>query len=120
MATTSPRRSRSPARLLTAALALAGVAGAQTDWVRVKLVRGAHQSACPIAYDSARDRAVLVVPRTEGTVETWEWGGAVWALRAPQTRPSARANFAVVYDAARRRVVLFGGGGTSGVLADTW
>jgi len=42
-----------------------------------------------------------------------------WSQRQ-DVGPPVRAQAAVAYDAARQRTVLFGGGGASGSLADTW
>ncbi len=74
------------------------------------------------AYDA---RSGTVVLFTEGVVgQTWEFDGARWQLRRPDTSPPPRQEHAMVYDAGRGRVVLFGGDGapTGGVasLADTW
>jgi hypothetical protein len=79
-----------------------------------------HASAVPrrgrpaLAYDAARQRLVMFGgwdPSTGSrTAETWEWDGARWELRTPPTSPSPREAHAMVYDAARRRVVMFGGG----------
>ena len=53
--------------------------------------------------------------------DTWEWDGAVWVQRGAGGPPGRRGH-KMVYDAARQRVVLFGGtpmaGG--GSLSDTW
>src|SRR6185436_7514834 len=52
--------------------------------------------------------------------DTWEWDGATWTQRMPQSIPPARRSHAAAYDAARGRVVVFGGNGSGGALADTW
>lgn len=48
--------------------------------------------------------------------------GQEWLLRKPATSPSARFGHSMAYDAARQRVILFGGGGpgSTGVFNDTW
>ena len=51
--------------------------------------------------------------------ETWEWDGTNWQQRTPASRPSPRAT-SLAYDAARGRVVLFGGTDGPSFLADTW
>jgi Kelch motif protein len=43
-----------------------------------------------------------------------------WTQAAPPTSPSARSNHAMAYDTALAQTVLFGGGGNSGLLNDTW
>jgi hypothetical protein len=56
--------------------------------------------------------------------ETWEWRGADWIRHAPANSPSARSGHAMVYDAVRRRVLLFGGQSilATGLVThgDTW
>ena len=80
-----------------------------------------------MAYDGARQHTVLfggrlVLPSLIFG-DTWEWDGTSWAQLSPSTAPSARSGHAMVYDARRQRVVLFGGA-TSLLpridLADTW
>lgn len=58
---------------------------------------------------------------------TWEWNGASWtevcAGACAESGPSVRVETAMAYDAARRRVVLFGGQQSTSpyaVLSDTW
>jgi cysteine-rich repeat protein len=53
--------------------------------------------------------------------ETWEWDGVKWLERTPPLgSPTPRTGAVLTYDAARDRVVLFGGTGASGELSDTW
>ena len=54
------------------------------------------------------------------TNDTWEWDGNDWRSFAPATAPSPRYGPALAYDAARGRVVLFGGTDGNFGLADTW
>ncbi len=52
--------------------------------------------------------------------DTWRWDGTGWTLMAT-TGPSARGGHSMAYDAARNRVVLFGGfDASSNVLSDVW
>jgi hypothetical protein len=74
----------------------------------------------PTVFDVARDRVVLFSDTLGTTAETWEWDRTSWRQRFPVDAPSARTGHALAYDAARRRVVLFGGSNVTGVLADTW
>ena len=53
-------------------------------------------------------------------MDTWEWDGTTWLPRTPVTSPLARRGHALAYDAARQRVVLFGGQGNGGNFSDTW
>ena len=51
--------------------------------------------------------------------DTWAWSGTRWTqVRGPG--PSPRENATLVYDAASRQVLLYGGDDGSGTLADTW
>jgi len=83
-----------------------------------------HSSA--MVYDSARQRVVLFggydsVNTGPGILgDTWEWDGKNWTQIKPTTSPPARGALAMAYDAARQRVVLFGGGDGRGYLTDTW
>lgn len=53
--------------------------------------------------------------------ELWEWDGTDWAEVTPALSPPARSNHCLAFDAARGRVVLFGGLRIDGtVLGDTW
>ena len=79
-----------------------------------------------LAYDSQRLRTVmfggsdaLSIPRPD---TTWEWDGSGWLQRTPMMGgPSPRDGHALAYDAARQRVVMFGGDpGGNNVLAETW
>ena len=68
-----------------------------------------------LAYDGAR-RKVVLFGGSDGAGhldETWEWDGSGWVKVCGSGTgcggPSARSQFAMTYDAARQRVVLFGG-----------
>ncbi len=53
--------------------------------------------------------------------DTWIWNGTAWVLQNPVTKPPARLGCTMVYDAARNRVVMFGGVLSGDVFAgDTW
>lgn len=80
-----------------------------------------------MAYDSARNRIVLFggfpagTSASEALADTWEWDGTTWMEVTPALSPPPRALHGMVYDAARDRVVLFGGRAPDGTaLADTW
>ena len=53
--------------------------------------------------------------------DTWGWNGAEWRRLSAEGPPS-RGMGQLAYDAARDRIVLFGGrrGYPNGDLADTW
>jgi cysteine-rich repeat protein len=66
------------------------------------------------AYDTARRRVVMFggqsTPTTAGASSaTYEWNGAGWSRVDTANSPPARADHGMAYDAARRRVVIFGG-----------
>ena len=54
--------------------------------------------------------------------DTWDWNGTIWTQLFPPTVPTARYGHIMVWDAARKRVVLFGGRTGNGKtdLNDTW
>ncbi len=74
-----------------------------------------------MVYDAARQRVVLFGGSNDNSLsklnDTWEWDGTSWTQRTPSTAPDGRILHAMAYDAARQRVVLFGGYGS---LNDTW
>lgn len=68
-----------------------------------------------VTYDARRGRVVLV-GESGGQLRTWELDGSTFTLRAPAASPGRRRRSAIAYDAARERVVLFGGS----TFDDTW
>jgi Galactose oxidase, central domain len=84
-------------------------------WVRRALktspsVRWAHA----MVYDAARRVVVMFggqALRAPGNIlgDTWEYDGTNWRLRQPKTSPPPLMGHAMVYDSARRKVVLVGG-----------
>jgi hypothetical protein len=87
-----------------------------------------------LAYDRERRRLVLFGGNRvlfgrggEGDTfldDTWEFDGAAWIRIDARPGPPARAEASMAFDAARRRVVLFGGyrraNGATQRLGDTW
>lgn len=74
------------------------------------------------AFDAARGRLVVFGGFGRGGYigDTWEWDGATWT-RFAGSGPPARNAPAMVYDATRRVIVMFGGDTKqTGSLADTW
>lgn len=83
-------------------------------------VRGHYE----MVFDTSRSRTVLVGRRqiapVSPQVDTWDWDGATWSPAAPGG-PSDRVGFALVYENARARTLLFGGRSDTGAqFADTW
>ncbi|MEO8663231.1 MAG: kelch repeat-containing protein [Bryobacteraceae bacterium] len=83
-------------------------------------------SGANLVYDPISKTAVLFGgTRTDSadSNETWTWDGATWTQQFSLVGPPARSFNAqqMVYDAATRTIVLFGGYGSNGItLADTW
>ncbi len=75
-----------------------------------------------MVYDRARDVAVLVVAPLGGDrLETYELSGRTWRRVVTTDAPSRRTRWALAYDVARQRTVLFGGGAGMGEFFDeTW
>ncbi|MFN0133540.1 MAG: immunoglobulin domain-containing protein [Phycisphaerales bacterium] len=81
--------------------------------------RSRHASA----FDAATATTVVyggsITTSGQTTVlsDTWTWDGMTWTKRAT-VGPSARRDSAMVYDAARARLILFGG--ASDPVGETW
>jgi hypothetical protein len=101
-----------------------GAAWAQAEVTPRPSARTAHA----MTYDAARGEVVLFGGQGCAAFgclsigDTWTWDGAAWALKQPLTSPSARHSAAMAFDAARAKVVLFGGctADCSAPTADTW
>lgn len=68
-------------------------------------------------YDPVQSRVLLFggIARTAPQMDLaetglWEWNGRTWARVVTPTTPSARGGASMAYDAASRRVWMFGGG----------
>ncbi len=78
-----------------------------------------------MAYDSSRQVTVLFggytgVPGAYHSDETWEWNGNAWTRRLIPG-PSPRRAVPMTYDAARAKVVAFGGDvGSNFYSGETW
>jgi hypothetical protein len=75
-----------------------------------------------LAYDTDRARTVLFGGSVGGEAgDTWDFDGTSWNQLTTTGNPPARAAGAMVYDSARKRMILFAGGNTAqGNLNDTW
>ena len=80
-------------------------------WTELLPQQAPPLQSTPMAFDSARGRAVLYAGASLDTpvLRTWEWDGAAWALAAKDTGPPAGAGVALAFDASRAVTVLFGG-----------
>jgi hypothetical protein len=82
------------------------------------------RTGAAIVYDAATGQLLLFgggssADPAAGTLnaQTWIWTGRTWRELHPAVSPSARRNASMVYDAARREVILFSGDSGDG---DTW
>ncbi len=79
-----------------------------------------------MVYDSRRARVVMFGGNFQAQepwfTDTWEWDGRAWHdVTPPGPSPTGRTWPALAYDAARGRVVLFGGyNEQDGILDDHW
>lgn len=81
----------------------------------------------PLVYDAQAGVCILHGGWSGGTVyqnDMWSYNGAGWTQITPASgTPSARGFHAMAYDAARQRLVLFGGlfiSGSTSYYGDTW
>ena len=85
-----------------------------------------------VVYDSANNRMIVfggeILPSLTDLNDVWvlsnangQGGTASWTQLSPSgTLPAARAGHKAVYDAADNRMIVFGGGGSTGIFSDTW
>jgi hypothetical protein len=97
-----------------------------TTWTeRLPVTRPGARYEAGMVYDIARGRTVLFGgqgdPCGHGHIfgDTWEWDGSSW-MQVATTGPSERFQLSMAYDRARRRTVVFGGGGDGPTTGDTW
>ena len=80
-----------------------------------------------MVYDSDRKKSVIFggvgVLTTSGSLrnDTWEYDGVNWTNITNDGSPPARSGHAMIYDAVRQQVVMFGGSSAQQMLLDeTW
>jgi hypothetical protein len=74
-----------------------------------------------MAYDSARDVTVVFASEEGGWDDTWELHGTIWTRVEPLASPPGEGENIMVYDSARRVVVMLGGVNVDEWwAADTW
>lgn len=93
-------------------------------WTRIDSERPSPRSGMASGYDSKRGRVVLFggTPAPDDSQfsdETWEYADGSFELRTALRSPPPRESARLSYDAARDRMVLFGGFGWSDG-DDTW
>ncbi len=101
-----------------------------TSWTVVTTTGPPARTQHALAFDAARGKTVVFGGvDTSSTVlgDLWEWDGVAWTQRCTDATcqaamPAARSGHAMAYDAARQRVVVFGGVsvGTAAVSGETW
>jgi len=100
----------------------------QNDWHQLSPPSSpSPRQAHAMAYDGAAHNVVLFGGCSSNNVDTctylndtWIWDGTTWTQQFPAQSPSPRATN-MVYDAATKTVVLFGGANSStDDLGDTW
>jgi hypothetical protein len=98
-----------------------------TTWTQRRLAASpSARSGHTMAYDPAHQRVVLfggahdIGTSSSFLSDTWEWDGATWTQQNSAGSPPARRESAMAYDAARQRIVLFGGASSSSRFSDTW
>ena len=85
------------------------------SWTEMRDTSAGARDHHMMAYDAARGRTVMYgggpFPRRPGpwATDTWEWDGTAWR-QVGASGPLGRVA-AMVYDAARRQVLMFGGVG---------
>jgi hypothetical protein len=95
-----------------------------TTWSEVSTTGPSARAGAQMAYDAESGQLVLFGGQgtTDSLNDTWTWNGttSTWTLIDLTTSPPARYYGSMTYDPAVSRLVLFGGVGSSGDLADTW
>ena len=102
--------------------------GQTQTWSQVSVFpRPSRRQEHAMAFDAARNRVVLFGGNESfGTLdgETWEYDGdaRAWTrvLEASPDSPSPRRRLAMTYDAARGKVLLFGGSDSNGSDGESW
>jgi hypothetical protein len=86
------------------------------SWSPLSATRITTEPIQPIASDRSGSMVTFIGP----TGETWaRTPGGAWQKRT-STGPGPRSAQSLAYDAARQRIVLFGGGIGQGRFGDTW
>lgn len=107
----------------------------QQGWDKIKTSKGpAPRTFATLVYDESRERIILFGGNSvlfgndsnpgKTLSDTWEYKNGKWRELKPSNSPEARSAAGAVYDAAGKRVVLFGGfameNGRGKRFPDTW
>ena len=85
-----------------------------------------NRAGAMMAYDPVSSKLVLFGGASTSSLSfinsTYTWNGTDWTLvtTLPANTPSARWASGIATDSTSGQVILFGGQGNSGALADTW
>jgi cysteine-rich repeat protein len=96
------------------------------QWKSIAVNQITARKLTAMAYDTAHDQLVMFggfdATNNVTLSDTWLWSGNSWTRAAPHTVPPARQGHAMVYDAARHVMVMFGGNNGSALhtFSDTW
>jgi hypothetical protein len=93
-----------------------------TTWSRLPTTLGPSARSTVMAYDFLRGVTVAFGGSANGEFfgDTWELIGSTWSQKLVNG-PAPRTGHAMVFDAARGKIVLFGGTVASGVVVhETW
>ena len=101
-----------------------------STWLRVATAGPSPRDHHAVSYDPDQGRVVVFgggLQKPDGDFanvwlnDLWAWDGAKWMQLAASGPPSRGGQPGLAYDRARKRLVLFGGGGTSDHhLPGTW
>ncbi len=101
-------------------------------WEKTSAIGPKERDYAAMAYDAERRMTLLFggeVSGEEGLFlgDTWLWDGSQWSLagdsngqQESHSQPQARTQHGLIFDASKKKVVLFGGYSKSGCLNDTW
>lgn len=98
------------------------------DWIQQEPVDSpSARLGGSMAYDAERKVTILFggLSTTNGNYEDalddmWVWNGENWQQQFPAVLPPNRFGANMVYDRARKNIVLYGGAIGGGILNDTW
>jgi len=89
-------------------------------WVQKSSTLNPGSEGASMAYDANRGVCVLLDGDDYGIPVIWEWNGTEWMWQFPEHQPTLRTHAAMVYDAVRQEVLLFGGFDDNGYNQETW
>jgi hypothetical protein len=94
---------------------------------RRPMVSPSPRTGASMSYDADRNVTILFGGQAdtrekywEALNEMWVWDGENWQQQFPDTLPPARWGATMVYDHARKSIVLFGGVNDGSYWEDTW